>query len=61
LAIFYPFKLHFEEITDAIEGDESVTKCSWLIPDHKDLELIWLHLNNEVLVGNNNENSIREG
>jgi len=61
LAIFYPFKLHFEEISELIKADESVTKCSWLLPDKKDLELIYIHINSEILIGNNNGKSIREG
>lgn len=31
------------------------------MPDRKDLQLIYLHLNDEVLVGNNSPESIREG
>jgi len=41
---FLPFKLFFEEELDKVEADESVSKVSWLLPDKKDLELIYLHI-----------------
>jgi len=61
LAIFHPFKLYFEELSEDIAADESVSKISWVLPDKKDLQLIYLHLNEEILVGNNSPESIREG